>query len=529
MPPYGLASQSMLMARTCLELCRFAYKAYAQSCQFPMDPFYESWGPGFKVMESSRDRLMAHIHDTLETPRGSDNRKFDPLLYFSKTPNPHKGVVYRGGIDARYILFQPRPLDFKIAQAQGFDLKGKKTDAGHNLARPTGNLRCGYFQGKTGMTQNHPSSGWPSYLGAVLYDPASQEAFIVFRGSRSGDGTRALAGAQTKSRGSPDWVTDMNHLKSVTVEKFGGSTLACGFYYAYESCVESLVAAYRYAVGGATPRAVYVTGHSLGGALAQCAYLDMTCGVLGQKLGVEDAALPKYCYPISAPPVCIGQTSHHWVSLHADAASIRHYYNPKDAVHACSLVVSSKFTKANSVMKGTTHPLTSTFHLGSQTALQCAEEFPNAHEPEHVWRGMHGGRSDSGFWPEFDLDVVSGTAVVKGLKDASLMHPLRDALKESCSMATCLQRATLWQNVVKDDDRLEGATAALQLFRTLNLSDDLDVLKDRDAFKQLQGARSELLKSYQNPSKHSASSSVSYTLLLGLSVRHLLSGALLSP
>jgi hypothetical protein len=93
----------MLMARNCLELCRFAYKAYAQSCQFPMDPFYESWGPGFKVLESARDRLMAHIHDTLETPQSSDNRKFDPLLYFSRTPNPHKGVVYQGGIDSKYL------------------------------------------------------------------------------------------------------------------------------------------------------------------------------------------------------------------------------------------------------------------------------------------------------------------------------------------------------------------------------------------------------------------------------------------
>src|SRR4051812_38259106 len=33
-------------ARIMLEFCRFAYKAYAQTCVYPMDPFYESHGAG---------------------------------------------------------------------------------------------------------------------------------------------------------------------------------------------------------------------------------------------------------------------------------------------------------------------------------------------------------------------------------------------------------------------------------------------------------------------------------------------------
>lgn len=529
MPAYGLASPSMEMARTCLELCRFAYKAYAQSCQFPMDPFYESWGPGFKLLESARDRLMEHLHDLMDTPPGSDNRKFDPLLYrLGTTPNPHQGVVYRGGTDSKYILFQPRPLDLKIAHARGHDRRGQPVDAGLTLNRATSNLRCGYFQGRTGMTQNHPRSGWPSYLGAVIHDPTAQTAYILFRGSRSGDGTRALVGAQTKSRGSPDWVTDMNHLKAVEVGKYNRSTLACGFYYAYESCTQSLEAAYRYAVNGATPRAIYITGHSLGGALAQNAFLDLTCGELGQRLGVQDGTVPKWCYPISAPPIVIGRSSHHWVSLHADAASVRHYYNPKDAVHACDLVEPSGFTKANSAVKLGSHPLTTPRHMGSQVALECDEPFPNAHEPEHVWRGMHGGQSDSRFWAEFDLDVVASTPLVKGLQDLSLLRPLRDALRHSCSLEDCLERADLWRAVIKDDDRYDDARQVVRALRRADIPEHMDVLKNRQALKELQEARAALSRLYGTPSKHSASSSVYYTLLLGLSVHHLVSGALVS-
>ena len=54
-PTYGLRCPSMIAARVALERCRFAYKAYAQTLRFPMDPFFESWGPGFSVSEQARD------------------------------------------------------------------------------------------------------------------------------------------------------------------------------------------------------------------------------------------------------------------------------------------------------------------------------------------------------------------------------------------------------------------------------------------------------------------------------------------
>jgi|JI6StandDraft_1071083.scaffolds.fasta_scaffold69871_2 hypothetical protein len=42
MPGNGFRSTNMNTARALLEACRFSYKMFAQSCTYPMDPFFES-------------------------------------------------------------------------------------------------------------------------------------------------------------------------------------------------------------------------------------------------------------------------------------------------------------------------------------------------------------------------------------------------------------------------------------------------------------------------------------------------------
>jgi hypothetical protein len=51
MPAYGPNSKMMDKARTALDMCRFAYKMYAQTLWFPLDPFFETYGIGANILE----------------------------------------------------------------------------------------------------------------------------------------------------------------------------------------------------------------------------------------------------------------------------------------------------------------------------------------------------------------------------------------------------------------------------------------------------------------------------------------------
>src|SRR5262249_44730272 len=152
-----------------------------------------------------------------------------------------------------------------ISFAKGVDTAGEDI-APAELNDSSVTKRCCHFQGLTGMTQSHHGSGWKSWLGAVIYDSRDESIVVVFRGSRSGSGGRALAQALTQSKGSPDWVTDMNHLKGIDVARFGNATLSAGFWLAYASCKKSLEGAFYEALWNRPIKSVYFTGHSLGGA-----------------------------------------------------------------------------------------------------------------------------------------------------------------------------------------------------------------------------------------------------------------------
>ena len=267
-------------ALMCLEFCRFAYKMYAQTCTHPMDPFYEVCGE--QLVSDARARMMGAIHEELGTDE--NEVKFDPIRYhMGIAPNPAMGTVYRAGTEGDpYVCFQPRPIDKMAAYVMGVDINGEATlypDLGPSQ-RKKGVSRIAYFQGRTGMTKTWANSGWPSWFGAVVYNVENGELVVTFRGSRSGAGGRALSQALVYSMGSPDWVTDMQHLKGIKEPRFNDAYMVVGFWLAYLSCVESLEGAINGALNGAEIRRITFTGHSLGGALAQCAYLDMVGGTL---------------------------------------------------------------------------------------------------------------------------------------------------------------------------------------------------------------------------------------------------------
>lgn len=510
------------IAKDMLEHCRFAYKAYAQTLLSPMDPFFEGWGAGYKFTTTARDRMMDHIHDELHTKAGED-REMDPILYrLESTPNPHEGALYRGDTDHKhYIAFLPRELDKKIENVTSFDIKGKQLES-LKLNNATDNWRCAYFQGKTGMTVNHPTRGWQSFLGQVIYDPGSKTAIIGFRGSRSGCGSRALAQAQLSSKGNPDWVTDMNHLKGVKVPKYNNAIMAAGFHYAFESCFTSLEQAFMYAIGKDKPDYVLITGHSLGGALAQMAYLDIKCGTARSKWNSQLQNASIQCFPLSAPPVCHGLDAQHWLSLNADATSIYHYYCPFDAVHASPLVNSSAYTKANWLVGSFTHPNTDPLHLGAEVALDNKEQFPDAHEPNEVYKSLHNAE-DPDFWPVVTLEGdVKTTPFLKNANGNKTIinNDLRTAIYASNNPGVAEVIATDWSNVAKDEKRRKTCETYIKQLHDLNANTPF---KQAGTLKSNQKADLEQalinlykasLGEYTDPSKHSASS----TSLLTVSI-----------
>jgi hypothetical protein len=527
-----------LTALDMLEHCRFVYRAYAQTCVYPMDPFFESHGEG--AWQSARDRLMAVVHKERRSP--VEARKFDPIEYdLEHTPHPRRGVVYRGGTGSEpFILFQPRDLDRAIGVAQGTTLTGEDTDC-VVIADSSATVRCCHFQGMTGMTRTHPTAGWPTWLGACVYDPRAKTMVVAFRGSRSGSGGRALAQAQGQSRGNPDWVTDMNHLKGVAVKELGGATLSCGFWYAYESCKRSLEAAFYEALHHGELREVFFTGHSLGGALAQCAYVDMIGGTLlkGDAMDALKKKLSFHCYAMSAPPICLGEESAAIVDKLVGGARIYHFFAPKDSVHDSPEVAFSASSVASSMTATFTHPLTDPKHLGMEIKLPgCTESFPLAHEPVVVRKGIVKGiavttgmgyPADPGFWPLVELaPLVSWGPVVKdagGLEDQ-----LRLALGFSTSKKAAADRADLWSSVAKSKQASGYERIGFQEGEAFEFFEEACTLlhdlanpfgcDDRvDKTLKVKAIRAALLERYRGAGKHKASSGCLWTLLQHLSVR----------
>ncbi len=467
MPGSGYNSPNTKLARQMLDACRFIYKAYAQTCTYPLDPFFECHGDS----DAPRSRLMEKIHAEYRT--SSDVLKFDPVDYdLKKVPNPHEGVVYRGGIKTEpYILFQPLALDMSVNQVSGFDLDGKPVPYGNGPVAGEGRTRCAFFQGKTGMTKTWPKSGWASWLGAVLYDPSAQTATIVFRGSRSGNGGRALLGAKLHSRGSPDWVTDMNYLKGEISSQFHNAEMSVGFLRAYESCTKSVLAAFKEAVGSAPLRAIYVTGHSLGGALAQVCYLDLTCGFLAQNLIYGRQILaPITCFPISGPPIILGRESHEKIGLNADATQILHYFSAGDAVHCSPLLDTDLIPKymrmGNWMLENFSHPMTNPIHLGTEIQLTTGSSFPESHEPRDVYKGLHGGTVDDRFWPEVKVNHLASVGpYITDLTCAGAAEQLRKALAKSLTPEMALARALQWHSVIVSDANKSRATEEIGIYQ----------------------------------------------------------------
>ena len=285
------------------DLSILAYQLYHQSVIWPLDPWYEVLARG---ATDRRANFMKQVHAYAQTlPARSDKSLYaGPASVggIGKSSATHDPVL------SNYSQIRPRDPAFSgdgavfiAIQAPSYLVDPIKVVS---VSRHTGawvdqfpygplhiNLIHDYgdgkdelvaFEGGTGSYKDSDAS-W-SMMGFVLKRTradAKWDAHIVFRGSRSGNATRALIGATAGPfngpAGNADWVTDMaSELKQ---DDTIGGAVAVGFAASLKRCLGPLHHALQHLHQKyGAPHSVQVTGHSLGAALANICTAALTSG-----------------------------------------------------------------------------------------------------------------------------------------------------------------------------------------------------------------------------------------------------------
>lgn len=285
-----------------LDLSTLAYQVHGQSLVWPFDPFYEERAD---PLGSSRDDYMANVRAfALSLPNSSEldsyrgpgigfeqNSSHDPVLYDYSRIHPWSSCVFNAaGEWTEYLT--PDPIVRRINQvfvAYSFRPTGSATTE-VRLVQMDPQITPGdrdpdardvlfAFEGGTGDKgePNQPAS--QSLMGVVLLRSTGADSYdvhIAFRGSRSGTAVRAFfeALSTNDASGNPDWITDLGFADApeptrsavTTVGNVcrGFSTSMLSILPQLSECLQKIVT-----LRSEKPTNIYVTGHSLGGALAQ--------------------------------------------------------------------------------------------------------------------------------------------------------------------------------------------------------------------------------------------------------------------
>lgn len=301
-----------------LDLAILAYQLHGQSVIWPFDPFYEERDQGAGL---SRDDFISRVRDFTKrytadgAPTGLDhyrgpgtlggfanNPAHDPIIYNYSRIHPWSYTIVNPS--GEWIEYQTPSLvtanirDLYVAYRRA---NGAPTDtvidavpASRNDTAVGGNDVLIAFEGGTGDKGIVDQPASQSLMGFVLVRNTSEKTYdlhIAFRGSRSGNGGRAVLDAISadEASGNPDWITDLGYdLQDPTA---GGNIITTsgavrrGFARSMESILPNIFLAFSKVAqlkSGVAPSNIFVTGHSLGGGLAQ---LFVSAILLGNQYG----------------------------------------------------------------------------------------------------------------------------------------------------------------------------------------------------------------------------------------------------
>jgi hypothetical protein len=290
-----------------LDLSILAYQLYGQTLIWPFDPYYE------EVNDKKRNRgqLMEKVRSWatikgaeqvkseigLSGYRGpgllngfDDNPKHDPIIYRYDGIYPWSSNISNPlGSWTEYLV--PKEITARIKDVYVCYRKaGKPRDSvaiEKIIAEPFEQASDARdilmaFEGGTGDKGLKEQPASQSLMGFVLirYRPDSFnfDVHIVFRGSRSGSASRAFFQAlkDDKAKGNPDWITDLGYdligpeSGAALVTKTGSVSrgMTASMTSILPTLFECLKQVEKLSDQG-IPNRIYVTGHSLGGALAQ--------------------------------------------------------------------------------------------------------------------------------------------------------------------------------------------------------------------------------------------------------------------
>jgi hypothetical protein len=284
-----------------LDLAILAYQVHAQSMVWPIDPFYEEHAG---ARGTSRETFMALVRSWalergpaqvglgLDSYRGPgalagapDNATHDPILYNYARIHPWSdGVSNNDGRWTQYLTpsaITGRIRDVFVAARVIGDGSVEVTPITPGRADADADatdMLCA-FEGGTGDKGEPGQPASYSLIGFVLARDTGggYDVHVSFRGSRSGSAVRAATDAlgDRDAKGNPDWVTDLGW-DIVGASGAGDVTTVGGVHRGFARAMRySLPAANACLAkaaelrGGAPPTSIFVTGHSLGGGLAQ--------------------------------------------------------------------------------------------------------------------------------------------------------------------------------------------------------------------------------------------------------------------